>query len=314
MTSTPYRYERAGLLVESEWPLPGLMAARAGGAPLGQLSIRRGRVPQELPGGVCVDPITQAAPGLLLLKHPSAGRFLVRNGSEIVAEPAADDLGDLRPFILSSGFAAICIQQGLVLLHASAAVIDGAAVAFAGPSGAGKSTLLGAFVASGHSAIADDLSLVESGAEFSARIWPSSGYLRLWPDSVRALGFDERPASPELSWSSKLQLSLETTVVDGPRPLSAVCLLTGEEAELPSIEPIETAAAMAELAKQLFRPHYIHPLGKLASLLVRLGKIVVGIRVFRVSRPTSYDHLQTMIEAIKRTLQQGDERGFELSY
>jgi hypothetical protein len=309
----PYRYERTGLLIESEWCLPGLTAAGTARAPLGQLSIRRGRVPQALPGGVDIDPITQAEPGLLLLKHPSAGRFLARDGCEIIAEPAADDLGDLRPFILSSGFAAICIQRDLVLLHASAAVVGGAGVAFAGPSGAGKSTLLGAFVAAGHGAIADDLSLIESGAEFSARIWPSSGYLRLWPDSVRSLGLLERPASPELSRSSKLQLSMETTVVDGPRPLSAVCLLTGEEADLPSIEPIETAAALAGLAQQLFRPHYIHPLGKLASLLLRLGEIVGEIRVFRVSRPTSYDRLQTMIEAIQRTLQQGDTRKFELS-
>ena len=303
----PYRYERAGLLIESEWSLPGLMAARANCAPLGQLSIRRGRVPQTLPGSVCVDPITQATPGLLLLKHPSAGRLLAREGREIIAEPTTDDLGDLRPFVLSSGFGAICIQQDLVLLHASAVAIGSGAVAFAGPSGAGKSTLLGAFVAAGHTAIADDLSLIEPGPEQTARLRAAPGYLRLWPDSVRALGFEDRPAIPEFSWSSKVQLSLDTTAADDPWPLSAICVLTGEQADIPSIEPIDTAAAIAALAQQFFRPHYIRPLGKLASLLPQLGKIVATTRVFRISRSTSYDHVRTMIEAIRRTVQDGDE-------
>jgi energy-coupling factor transporter ATP-binding protein EcfA2 len=270
-------------------------------------------VPSELPGGVSVDPITQAAPGLLLLKHPSAGRLLAREGREIVVEPVTDDLGDLRPYVLSSGFAAICIQQGLVLLHASAVAIDGHAVAFAGPSGAGKSTLLGAFVAAGHSAIADDLSLIEPGAEGPARIWAAPGYLRLWPDSVRALGFNDRPTIQEFSWSSKLQLSLDANAADGPWPLSAIYLLTGERSDAPSIAPIETAAAIAGFAQQFFRLHYIRPLGKLAALLPQLGKIVARTPVFRISRPASYDHLQTMIEAIRRRVHEGDGAGFERS-
>lgn len=301
--TTPYRYQRAGLLIESEWSLPGLMAPRADGAALGRLSIRRGPVPRTLPGGVRVDPITQAAPGLLLLQHPSVGRFLAREGREIIVEPVADDLGDLGPFVLSSGFAAICIQRGLVLLHASAVAIDGEAIAFAGPSGAGKSTLLGAFVAAGHTAIADDVSFIEAGALPPARLWAAPGFLRLWPDSIRALGLDDRPAKPELSWSGKLQLSLDTTAADGPWPLSAVILLTGEEADVPTIEPIETAAALAGLAQQFFRPHYIHALGQLAILLPQLGSIIAETKVFRMRRPKFYHRLDTMVSTVKRAVE-----------
>jgi hypothetical protein len=271
-------------------------------------------VPQALPGGVRVDPITQAAPGLLLLTHPSAGRFLAREGREIVVEVSTDDLGDLRPFILSSGFGAIWIQQGFVLLHASAVAMDGGAIAFAGQSGAGKSTLLGAFVAAGHTAIADDLLLVEPGAERPARLRAAPGYLRLWPDSVRALGFEDRRARPEFSWSSKVQLPLDTSAEDGPWPLSAVCLLTGEQADIPSIERVDTATAIVALAQQLFRPHYIHPLRQLASLLPQLGKIVAGTRVFRISRSASYDHFRRMIEAIQWAVQKADEGGVGRSW
>ena len=98
-----------------------------------------------------------------------------------------------------------------------------------------------------------------------------------------------------------------------PRPLSAIYLLTGGYAAAPLIEPIDTATAIALLAQQFFRPHYIRPLGQLASLLPQLGKIVAGTQVFRISRPTSYDHLQTMIAAIERTVPESAERGFERS-
>jgi hypothetical protein len=299
----PYRYERAGLLIESEWSLPGLRAARADSAPLGQLSIRRGPVPQALEGSVRVDAITQAAPGALLLKHPSAGGFIAREGREILVEPAAADLGDLCPFVLSSGFAAICIQRGLLLLHASAVAIGDGAVAFAGPRGVGKSTLLAAFVAAGHTAIADDLSLIEAGADLPVRLWAAPGYLRLWPDSVRALGFDDRPASRELSWSTKLQLSLDMNAADGASPLSAIFLLTAGQSDITAIEPVETAAAITGLAQQLFRPYYIHPLGKLAVLLSQLGQIVAATPVFRISRPAFYDHLDTVIASVRRTVE-----------
>ena len=152
-----------------------------------------------------------------------------------------------------------------------------------------------------------------SGAAGPAHIRATSGYLRLWPDSVRALGLANRSASPELSWSTKLQLSLGTTAADRRWPLSAIYLLTGGHAAAPLIEPINTATAIAALAQQFFRPHYIHALGQLASLLPQLGKIVAGTQVFRISRPTSYDHLQTMIETIQRTALGGVEGGFERS-
>jgi len=156
------------------------------------------------------------------------------------------------------------------------------------------------------------LSLIEAPAEAPVRIWAAPD-LRLWPDSVRALGFDERPAGRELSWSTKLQLSLDHGTDDGPWPLSAICLLTGGESDAPSIEPLETAAAIIGFAQQFFRPHYIQPLGKLSTLLSQLGKVVAGTRIFRISRPASYDHLQTTIETVRQRVDAADGAGFERS-
>ena len=283
--------------------MPGLTQAASATAPLGHLSIRRGAVPQTLSSGVRVDRDTEAAPGLLLFNHPKIGRFLARDGREIVVEPTTRGLGDLMPFVMSSGFAAICIQRSLVLLHASAVAIKGNAIAFAGPRGAGKSTLLGAFIAAGYTGIADDLSLIEPIAEQPPRIWPVPGYLRLWPNSARALGLDERSAGPELSWSAKLQLSLDTKDSDGPWPLSAICLLADGETDFPSIEPLESTLAGAGLMRQLFRPHYIHPLGQLRGLIPKISRVIASTRVFRISRSALYDHLPATIDMVRRALE-----------
>jgi hypothetical protein len=188
-------------------------------------------------------------------------------------------------------------------LHASAVAIGDGAVVFAGPRGAGKSTLLGAFVAAGYNAMADDMSLIEAGVDRPARLWAAPGYLRLWPDSVRGLGFENRPASPELSWSEKLQLSLDMTAAIGARPLSAIFMLTAGEADVPAVEPIETVAAVTGLAQQFFRPHYIHALGKLAHLLPQLGRIVAATPVFRIARPAFYDQLDTVIASVRRMVE-----------
>jgi len=303
LTGTPYRYERAGFLIESDWPLPGLNEPHGVTAPIGRLRIRRDTVPKILPEGVFIDAMTQAARGCLLFHHRGVGRFLAYEGREIIVDPAGDDLGYLLPFVLGSGFAAICIQSGLVLLHASAVAIGDNAVAFAGPSGAGKSTLLAACVAAGLRPLADDVSLIEPVPKQPARIWATPGYLRLWPDSVQALGLVEKSVGPELAGSAKLQLALDVTSAYGPRPLSAVCLLIGDEADDPAIEPMENAAAMAGVVRQLFRAHYVQPLGQLGVLVPKIAEIVAGTRIFRMNRPVLYDRLPATVAMVRCTIE-----------
>jgi hypothetical protein len=301
MSTGPYRYTRGGLLIESDWPLRGVAAAAPALAGLGYFSIRRGAVPDLLPGGVVVDSITQAAPGQLLLVHPKAGRFLARAGGEILVEPVGEDLGDLETFILGSGFAAICIQKGLVVLHASAIEVDGCAIAFAGASGAGKSTLLGALVAAGYAPIADDLSLIQFNTDLRPHIFPAVGYLRLWPDSVNALGLGGHSSKPEVSWSAKVQLPLDRIVSRHSWPLAAIFLLARGETDL-TAEQLETPAASIGLAQQLFRIQYIHALGQLAALLPQLGEIAAAKLIYRLRYPSSYETLPAVIETVRQTI------------
>jgi hypothetical protein len=298
-----YRYARGGFEVESDWPLPGL-ASPVG--PLqgsrGHVSIRRGDTPDEIPHAVRLDSGTQILPDQMLFSHPRFGRFWVRGGEEVIVTPATADggLGELGPFVLGAGFAAICIQRGQLLLHASAAAVDGRAVAFAGPKGAGKSTLLAALVQAGCPPMADDLCFIEPVAGALPRLWPAPGRLRLKPDSAQALGLDAGPAADrEVSGSGKLELPLDALACPDALPLAAVFILRLADICAPRIEAVEGPAAIADLAQQLFRPHFVLPMGALASLMPRLAQTMGGgLRILRLAAPRRYAALPQTLAAV----------------
>ena len=63
-------------------------------------------------------------------------------------------LEDTATYLLGPVMGFVLLLRGLVSLHASAIVVDDAAIAFVGPAGAGKSTTAAAFSARGFSVLA----------------------------------------------------------------------------------------------------------------------------------------------------------------
>ena len=115
-------------------------------------------------------------------------------------------LDQVLPLVLSRSTA------GLVL-HASAASVPRAGtVAFLGPSGAGKSTLIAALQAHGCSIVTDDcLSVIRSGSGFDAL--PGYSGLRLWPDTMSALGTDGAAGSVA-HYSDKKRITHDAVVFE----------------------------------------------------------------------------------------------------
>ena len=80
-----------------------------------------------------------------LFDLPDIGRFMARDGRELLMQPAEGmATADALPFLLGTTFGALLYQRGTPLLHASAVVRGGCAYAFGGRSGIGKSTLAAA--------------------------------------------------------------------------------------------------------------------------------------------------------------------------
>jgi len=114
------------------------------------------------------------------------------------------------------------VLRGLEVLHASAVVIDGQAVAFAGPSGAGKTSVALELCRLGASFLADDVLAVES----------DGGVLVGHPGSPVA-GLDHAEAervpssleSTEVLGANTRELLVRTRVAPAPAPLAALFFL-----------------------------------------------------------------------------------------
>src|SRR5207302_4822469 len=101
------------------------------------------------------------------------GRILVSEGKTIDLEVLDGvDPGEASPFLLGTGFGALLLQRGSLILHASAIALDGKSIAFCGDSGAGKSTLAAALCRSGWTFLSDDLSRIEPDASGTPQLWP----------------------------------------------------------------------------------------------------------------------------------------------
>jgi hypothetical protein len=125
--------------------------------------------------------------------------------------PSTMSLEDALTYLLGPVFGFILRIRGFTALHASAAVINGYAVAFVGGGGSGKSTIVAALARTGHKVLSDDIAVLEETSG-TFRIKPSYPQIRLWPESVSIL-FGTRDALPRLvpssDWWNKCFLDLE---------------------------------------------------------------------------------------------------------
>jgi hypothetical protein len=224
-----FYYRLFGLDVHSDVALPGVQSrTRSPQKDTVSVNIRLSgyssdEIATAAEQGILLFDSKKNEPGVRIEYFPSARfyRFLYRDGimfdisndGENVrgSWPSKMSLEDALTYLLGPVFGFILRIRGFTALHASAAVINGYAVAFVGGGGAGKSTIVAALARAGHRVLSDDIAVLEE-ASGTFRIKPSYPQIRLWPDSVSIL-FGTRDALPKLvpsnDWWNKCFLYLE---------------------------------------------------------------------------------------------------------
>lgn len=151
--------------------------------------VRRGSVPEELPGTEPLAVSWRYGHGTCLVTPPGGMRFWVEGGDTIryEAEPGVDDI-DIRVFLMGTPWAALALQRGLLPLHASAVSNGRSVVGFTGRPGEGKSTLAAALASRGHEFFADDVLIVDPDADDTGPLCWSSKDLKLWPEALELTG------------------------------------------------------------------------------------------------------------------------------
>lgn len=254
----------------------------------------------------------EGVPALRAWKVRAGGSRLVYwNGVEFLIDGRAERVRVFRsldvPFeealslLFDDVLAHLLRWRGMTSLHASAVRIGGGAVAFMGAVGKGKSTTAAAFVQMGYPLITDDLlPLVRKEGRFF--VLPAYPQLRLWPQSVKALGHDGRRLPQLVPGREKRRLDLRQngySFQQEPVPLAAVYLL-GERIDNEAAPYVEAVSQQAGIVALLANKYTKHLLDKemAASDFDLLTQLAAQIRPRRIVPHADVAYLPQMCEHV----------------
>ncbi len=303
MSSIPPISLAYGLAVRSVIPLPDL--PRHHGDVEDPVIIRRGVVPHHQRPGHAVEGCvcTHSDATTAFFSWPDHGCwFQVVDGREIIidAEAATTD-ACLRLFLLGIGMATILHQLGRLVLHASAALINGHAVAFVGASGYGKSTMAAALRARGHDTLADDLVAIASDDLGRMTMAHGGTDLRRWPESATWRGLDPRKLPLVHPTAERRSLRGPRAQATASRPLTAIVVLAdGDRIAIEELAPID---AVLELVRHSFCGHLLDGGGSVSHLQT-CAQVTRRIPIRTLSRPYTFAHLAGAADAIEHYVMQ----------
>jgi len=271
----PGDYVSHGLRISSEIALPELDATRAACAALPEVAIRVGHVEETLPGATRVFSAFQFADRDMLFEFPEIARYRVRQGEEIVVEPfAGASTKAIRLHVLGTALSMLCLQRGLLPLHANAIVTRGRAVAFAGRSGAGKSTLTAMFRKRDYAILTDDVCVVGLDEEGRPLCWPGIPRLKLWREAAAVLGEDLSRCETLLDGIEKYHVPLSEEVLSHPLPLDRLYVLPDREAPTGrGIDRLSGGTAVKAVMDNTYRGWAVAPM-RMANAHFRLATAV----------------------------------------
>jgi hypothetical protein len=292
-----YRYVAYGVRIGSYKPLAPLVGAEGDGEP--DVWVRRGALddrPFEAREGFQ----THVAPDEIWIAHSRVGTFLARQGREIVVDPLPHvEERVVRSYVVKAALAAVLLQRGKLILHASGASIGGAGVAFVGASGMGKSTTSAALHARGNPVIADDLLGVDVRGAGGPMALPGFPQMLLLPESASALGCDPgslprvSPDSDKFKFDTLQGFSLE------PVPLRRVYALADSDRD--AIEPLDGREAVATLVAHTFGILAFGQGAKPAHFML-CAELVKRVPVRRLARARLLKRLNALAQLVEEDL------------
>jgi hypothetical protein len=266
------------------------------------VQIRLGKAPTTLRAPLAAAPSYEANDTEFLLRLPGVATYYVRDGVEIVVDQAdgAEEL-DVRSYLMGSLFAALCHQRGLLPLHGSAIATPQGAVAFLGASGAGKSSIAAFLSRRGHRILADDICLVDPAAPRDQRVLPVAPWLKLWSETLDAMGESSRGLPRVFSDDEKYRFELNQH--GAPTPLAELILLeraeNQTEASFERLAPVHALHAVLDLTYQSW---LVRAMGRTEQYFLRCGEALDGVRVTRMRRPWSFDAMEATLSALEAHL------------
>ena len=303
MNAAPSRHAACGYVIHAHAPLHALPRCDETEGPLGTIILRAGDVPEHLDAGVMIRRGIEVSPEAVLVKphegERGLGRILIRDGHEIVVAAVPGCERELEAYILGSGLGAICLQNGLLPLHASAVAIGDEAIAFAGPSGAGKSTTAAAIATRGHGHLTDDIAVLRMRVDGPPALYPGTHTMKLSSQSAGTLGLDPAHAEEVAPGHIKRRFgSISPTRPDAPMDLAALYFLQPEDTDSVAITPLTGARAVAAVGNEIYRRTWLSPMGMIEARLRDIVEVARHTPCFTLTRPNRFEMLPELVDTV----------------
>jgi hypothetical protein len=287
-----YRFRAYRLRIAASIPIPEMMPADVGGngsdgGGAADVVIAEGEFPDELPDAQSSSKVHQVNARALLLRIAGVGRYLVRDGREILIDPdPAATPHDVRVYLLGTCLGALLHQRGFLVLHASGIATERGCVLFTGPSGAGKSTLLGELLGRGYKMVVDDVCAVRFDDAGQPIVVPSYPRTRLWADAAERLAIDTTGLPRTRPTWDKFERHVADQFSDREAKLTHLFHLTGPQ-DSPdfSVERLGPMDAFSTLVANTYRGILLDGLGRRPGHFQMASRAASAVEVIRVGRP-----------------------------
>ena len=292
----PFHHSLYGLHVESELRLPGALEIPPETSP-GPADVLVRRAPQKRR-------VTTPITGVFTLTHedddhvfnfPDGVQVVINHDASVIEVHWSDRFTAeyAATYLMNVVMAFVLRMRGHETLHASAALIDDAAVAFIGTSGAGKSTIAAALALRGFRVISEDVvAIVDRGERFD--VVSAHTHVRLWPDGTEFLfGYaDALPLIANEEW--KRWLDVHVRFAHGAFELAAIYSIDDRAARTPDVESLDGAEALLDLIASSYK----HGQPMSSEEFDRLGRIARHVPTRLVRPGSDLATLPAMIDAI----------------
>ena len=234
-----------------------------------------------------------------LLRFPERADFLVtEKTNRVVCTPAPDICPQVVTDLYFNQVVPLLLNfRGELVLHGSAVLMKGAAVAFIGQSGRGKSTLAATLSRNGFPFLTDDgLLLTRKHGAYIAH--PNRPYLRLRNDSRDGV-FHEQFVAPVIASEVKNMIISGTALpyADQACPLGELYILGSGESDNVVIEPLVPASAFCAYMGHSFILD-VEDKALLKAHFGRLADLAQSALCFTLDYPRRYEFLPEVSEAI----------------
>lgn len=247
----------------------------------------------------------EASPLGRLLKFGRTASFEVRGDGATILVHAGHGAGrglndTVRHLLLDQVLPLAISHNGALVLHGSAAIVEGQAVACVGPGGAGKSTLTASLARAGGAVLADDALVVD---EAEGRVTVQSSYpgLRLWPDAAAFVDGGAAPAVAAYTDKRRLGRADGLSFLAGGARLARIYVIQPRATRHPRVDVLSKRdAAMAVLTHSYVLD--ASDAGRLAGQLSAACRVIGAVPVRALRYPRQFDRLAEVRDAIRRDL------------